>query len=85
MTREERSEALIAYLTKHSYRAAAHAAVLSCLPILLATGLSGAWEPPGAGLPFILAVLIPTALFAWIGIGFFLSRVTQGLTGGDQT
>jgi hypothetical protein len=78
MPSEAQSEAFVEFLKAHPYRASAVPAAFGFVLVLAVTGLTGAWdEPPGVGLPFILAVLVPSCLIAWLGVGFWLGRITQ--------
>jgi hypothetical protein len=74
VTREERAKALTSLYVDHPYRVSGFMALFVWVLLLVVTGISGAWEPPGVGLPFLLAVSTPLCLLSWLGGGFLLKK-----------
>jgi hypothetical protein len=62
---------------EHPYRVSGVVSLFVWVLLLVVTGLSGGWEPPGVGLPFLLAVSTPLCLLSWLGGGFLLKTSVE--------
>ena len=74
---KERATAVASFYLQHPYRTSGAMSLFAVILLLAVTRSAGAWERPGVGLPFLLALSVGVCLTTWLGGGFLLTATIE--------